>query len=161
MFINSFHSFVLHFLASCLNAKSSVFFTDFVCGYLANHADVRQLVKLKENRYVLRFNDVGEITSIYCDFKEANGRKLKRALEKRRDNFKNIMSQFEKAELLIKVGGGIEYGKEYLKYEIKNSELWHSLRRNYSVQRNPRVQVLLVIHLKITFVCNVSESYNE
>ncbi len=137
MFVNSFHSLVFHFLGS------SVFFSHFVCGYLANHADVRQLVKLKEDRSVLRFNDVDKITCIYCDYKQANGKTLKRDLKKRKDNFKNIMSQFERDGLLKRVGGGTDYDKEYLKYEIKDRKLWLSLTRNYSVPRKPRMQVFI------------------
>ncbi len=100
------------------------------------------MVKLKENGFVICFNDVDKITIIYCDFKEGKGRKLSRDPKKRKDNFKNILSQLEKEGSLEKVGNGKEYGKEYLKYEIKNSAMWHSLTRNYSVQRKSRMQVL-------------------
>ena len=145
--------FFYYFLGSCSNAESKGFFRGFVCGHLANHDDARHLVKLKEDRCILRFNDVDKISSIYSDFKEANGKILNRDLKNRRDNFKKIIKeQFEKGGLLKKVGKGTEYGKEYLKYEIKDSELWHSLTTKYSVQRKPDMQVLLTIHLKITFL---------
>ncbi len=114
------------------------------------------MVKLKEDRdgYFLRFNDVEKITSIYCDFKQANGKGLKRDLSKRKDNFKKIIKeQFEKLGKLEKVGQGTERGKEYLKYEIKDSKLWQSLTTKYSVQRKPDMQVLLTIHLKLHFYC--------
>ncbi len=145
--------FFYYFLGSCSNAESKGFFRGFVCGHLANHDDVRHLVKLKEDRCILRFNDVDKISSIYSDFKEANGKILIRDLKNRRDNFKKIMSQFEKGGLLKKVGGGIDYDKEFLKFEIKDSGLWCSLTSNYSVQGKPRMQVLLAIHLKLHFYC--------
>ncbi len=151
-----------YFLGSCLNAESNDFFRDFVCGDLANHAEVRHLVKLNEdcNGCFLRFNDVEKITSIYCDFKQANGKGLTRDLSKRKDNFKKIIKkQYDELGKLEKVAHGTERGKEYLKYEIKDSKLWQSLTTKYSVQRKPDMQVLLAILLKLHFYC--SESCNR
>ncbi|CAB4041987.1 Hypothetical predicted protein, partial [Paramuricea clavata] len=36
-------------------------------------------------------------------------------------------------------GNGTEDGKEYLKYEIKNPELWQSLTGKYSLVEPPRM----------------------
>jgi hypothetical protein len=106
------------------------------------------LVTLKEERrrFVLRFNDIDKINSIYCDFKNENGRILtgilnvlfNRKSKKRKDKFKNLMALFEKEGLLEMVGSGTEYDKEYLKYVVKDGELWYSLTSNYAVQRSLR-----------------------
>lgn len=132
--------FVFCFIGSGPRAKSNSFFHSFVCGYLAKHVEARHLVKLKEDRSILRFNDIHKISSIYCDYVyEEKGKTLKRDLKSRRDNFLKIMVQLENDGLLKNVGSGKDYDKEYLKYEVKNSEMWHSLTKNYSVQRNTRM----------------------
>jgi hypothetical protein len=48
------------------------------------------------------------------------------------------MALFEKEGLLEIVGSGTEYDKEYLKYVVKDGELWYSLTSNYAVQRSLR-----------------------
>ena len=134
--------FAIFFIGSDPRAKSNSFFPSFVCGYLANHVEARHLLKLKEDRSILRFNDIDKISSIYCDYiLYEKGRTLKRDLKSRRDNFLKIMVQFENDGLLKNIGSGRDYGKEYLKFEVKNSELWHSLTKEYSVWRNPRMVI--------------------
>ena len=134
--------FVFCFIGSGPKAKSNSFFPSFVCGHLAKHVEARHLVKLKEYRSILRFNDIDKISSIYCDYiYKEKGKTLKRDLKSRRDNFLKIIGQLENDGLLKNVGSGKDYGKEYLKYEVKNSEMWHSLTKNYSVPRNPRMVI--------------------
>ena len=111
----------------------------FVNGHLANHADARSMVTLKEDqsrRYV-RLMDLDKISSIYCDYKEENGTKLKREPKKRKDNLKNVFAHFEKEGLLQKISFGkdCEHDKEHIKYEVKDKHLWNSLSRNYSVPK--------------------------
>jgi hypothetical protein len=82
------------------------------------------LVKLKEDRSILRFNDIDKISSIYCDYiYKEKGKTLKRDLKSRRDNFLKIMVQLENDGLLQNVGSGKDYGKEFLKYAVKGH--WH------------------------------------
>jgi hypothetical protein len=54
------------------------FFVSFICGHLAKHTEAHHLVKLNEDRqrFVLRFDDIDKINSIYCDFKNKNGKIL-------------------------------------------------------------------------------------
>ncbi|CAB4012140.1 Hypothetical predicted protein, partial [Paramuricea clavata] len=119
-------------------AKSKNFFSGFVCGHLAKHVEARHLVKLKEDRFILRFNDIDRITSIYCDYiYKEKGKTLKRDFKNRRDNFLKIVGQLESDGFLKNVGSGKDYDKEFLKFEVKNSGMWHSLTKNYSVPRNP------------------------
>ena len=49
--------------------------------------------------------------------------------------------QLENDGLLKNVGSGKDYDKEFLKFEVKNSEMWHSLTKYYSVLRNPRMVI--------------------
>lgn len=35
---------------------------------------------------------------------------------------------------LIKVGGGIQYGKSFLQYEVENAELLEAIQKSYAVQ---------------------------
>lgn len=148
LFFYSF--FVFHFIGSSSKQPSDRFFHEFVCDYLAKHAEARYLLKLKEDGLrLLRFNNIDKITWIYCDYKEKyHSRILSRDFKKRKDNFKNIIAPLEKEGSLKKVGNGTEFGKEYLKYEIKKNELWHLLTRNYSVQRKSN-KVIRTFTLKI------------
>ncbi|CAB3988683.1 Hypothetical predicted protein [Paramuricea clavata] len=87
--------------------KSNGFIRGFVCNYLANHSDGQLLVELTENPSVVKFNDIGAISAIYCDYKEQSGRQLNRKLEKRIDNVKNILKLFEKQTITLeKIGSG-------------------------------------------------------
>jgi hypothetical protein len=101
------------------------------------------LVKLKENsqRTVLRFNDIDRISLIYCDSIEENGTMSRRKLKKRNTKFKNLVAPLEGKGLLQLVGEGEDYGKKYLKYQVKDSKLWDSLAKNYTVQRSPRTVI--------------------
>ena len=113
------------------------FFKRFVCGLLAQRYP--DLVKLiKENEYlVLKFNDIDKIGSSYCDFKESTtGKELRRKPERTKDRFRRFMKDVENQGLLEKVGDGKEYGKSFLKYAVKNTDLWNLLKRNYSVEEN-------------------------
>lgn len=58
-----------------------------------------------------------------------------------RDNFKNTLAQFVRSELLQKVGDGTEYGKKFLKYQVKERELWDKLAKYYLVSRKSCMQV--------------------
>jgi DNA-binding MarR family transcriptional regulator len=91
----------------------------------------------EKNRHCfLHLNDIDKISSIFCDFKEESGRKLRRDIKLRKDRFRSYMKEFEKKELLEKVGDGTDYKKKFIKYEVKNMEIWDSLKMNYSIQRN-------------------------
>ena len=93
-------------------------------------------LKLKENsqRTLLRFNDIDRISLIYCDLlEEQNGTISRKKLKKRKNLFKKLVAPLEKKGLLHPVGRGMEYCKEYLKYEVKDSKLWESLAKNYTV----------------------------
>ena len=136
-----------HFIGSRSKVKENGLVASFVCGHLAKHAEAQHLVTLIEDqdRFVLRFNDIDKISSIYCDFKQENDRTLRRLFKKmwqrkskkRKDKITKLLAQFKKEGLLEIVDGGASwYDKNYLEYEVKNRELWHSLTRNYSVQRN-------------------------
>ena len=109
-----------------------------MCDYLAKHVEARHLVTLKEKGLILRLNNVDNISSIYWDFKKIYSRKLKLHLEKKKKCLPHIMALFEKKGLLKKVGVGIRSDEKYLKYEVKNSKIWGSLSKKYSVQRNSR-----------------------
>ncbi len=118
----------------------------FVCGHLAQHSEARDLVKLKEKdqRHFLRFTDVDKMSLIYCDFKEQNdGKNLKRDLKSRKDNMTKTLALSEKDGSLKKVFGGtdFEHSKEHLKYEVLDSELWRSLKKNYSLPKNPHMVI--------------------
>ena len=127
-------------------AKGKSFFNDFLCGYLSKLPEAQQLVKLKERcgRRLLRLNDMENITNIYCHFNEQKDevRRFSRNWKSAKSNFIHTMAQFEKDGSLAKVGFGMEFGKEYLKYEINDDELWRSLARNYSVSRQPHMVIL-------------------
>ena len=118
------------------------------------------MVKLKEDdgSSFLRFNDVDKITSIYCDYREENGKVLDRNLKKRKDNFKNSMALFEKYGYLKKVGFGMEFERKILKYEIKDEKMWQSLKRNYSVPRNSHTVIVLVFVFAFSKIFSVRPS---
>jgi hypothetical protein len=129
------------YIDSHSKSKSNGFFDSFVPGYLAKRPEARELVKLKEDggRFFLRFNDLNKMSLIYCDFKQENGKILNRDERRRKDNLKNTLVLFEKEGSLKKIAAGtdFEHGKDYLKYEVTNDELWRSLIRKYSLQRDP------------------------
>jgi hypothetical protein len=117
------------------------------------------LVTLKEDsqRSIVLFNDIDKINSIYCDFKKENSGILtgilngifNRNSKKRKDKFKNLLALLEKEKLLEIVGSGTEYDKEmkeYLKYEVKNGQLWYSLTQNYKVNN------MKIKNHKVTFI---------
>lgn len=128
-------------------AGSRPFFTSFVCDRLANHVEARDLVKLNEDdgRFFLYFNDIDKMSLIYCDFKQQiGGKELKRDAKSRKDNLKNTLALSEKNGSLKKVASGTdhEHHTDYLKYEVMNSELWHSLTSNFRAVQNTCCMVM-------------------
>lgn len=96
----------------------------------------------------MHLKDVDEITESYCNFKEnQHGKKLARDPKKRRDNFKNTLHMYEKKGLIEKFSNGTEDKKQFLKYEVKDLDLWNSLQVSYSVQRNARLVIRTSFYL--------------
>lgn len=136
------------FTGSC--PKLSKFFTSFVCDHLAKHVEARNLVKLKEDKgCFLYFNDIDRMSLIYCDFKEqVESKNLNGNAKSGKDGLKNTLALSEKDGSMMKVASGKDHKRhtEYLKYEIMNSELRHSLRKNFhAIQKNRRM--VMYIHL--------------
>jgi hypothetical protein len=132
----------------------NVFLDDFVCDHLAKHAEAQHLVTLKEKGLILRFTNVDKINSIYWEFKKGDSRKWKSHLQKKKKCLKKIMEKFEKKGLVKNVGAGIKCDEKYLEYEvIKNSTIWGSLSKKYSVQRNPLAGTQSINkHLQVFFL---------
>ena len=127
------------------------FFSEFICDYLAKHPRAKYLVKLKEDRSFLRFDDIDEITSVYRQFIFENKSKIL-SDDPRRDNFLKMLAPFEENQSLERVGYGKRYDKDYLEYEVKSSEFWHLLRRRYSVKRNSSMVIYQHV-LKNYYMC--------
>ena len=144
-------------IGSSLNVKSSTFWDVFICDYLAKHAEadlVTVKLKAKERRSARRLfclNDIDRISELYCNFKEKNGKTLKKDPKKRKDNLKNILAINEKEGRLTKCTSGTHYDnkREYLKYEVNDDRFWNFLERNYTVQRTPRMVLQFGILLKL------------
>ena len=154
-----FHLFIFSFNLT-LTGKSNGFFNGFVNDYLANHSEAQQMIKLEEgSQHFLLFNDIERVTEIYCDHKGKTDQDPGRILKKRKDNFKNTVALSEKKGLLEKVGFGTEFGKEYLKYEIKNDKLWDSLKQKYSVSRNFHM-VIKTLYYKLSLCLNLVSFIN-
>ena len=109
----------------------------FICGFLLKHPEARDLVTLeiKDGRRVLRFIDVEKVTEIFYDYKEKIG-ETDRVTKERKDNFKKLMTEFERQGLLESAGFGYEFKKEFLMYEVKDDALWSLLERNYLAPRS-------------------------
>ena len=115
---------------------------NFLCNFLASHDEGRDLVEIIESRCGLHLKDLDRISDIYCDFKEKVKLKiLSRDLNSRKDNLKNVLKLKVKGNWMERFGNGTEDGKEYLKYEIKNHELWQSLTGKYSLVKPPRMVI--------------------
>jgi hypothetical protein len=115
------------------------FIDHFILGFLLHFGtqEQRLLIQLKvdrRERRVLLFPNIDGISSLYCDFKEENGRRLSRDLKDRKDNFKAIMRQQENAGFVKNIGNGTGDGREYLKYKVLNDDLWRALSTKYSVK---------------------------
>ena len=111
------------------------------------------MVKLKEDRSFLRFDDIDEISSLYRQFIfEDKSEILSDDPKRRRDNFLKLLAPFEEDKSLERVGYGKRYDKEYLEYEVKSSEFWHLLRRRYSVKRNSSMVIYEHV-LKNYYMC--------
>jgi hypothetical protein len=115
------------------------FIDNFILGFLLRLGtqEQRLLIQLKVDRWerrVLLFPTIDGISRRYCDFKEENGRPLIRDLKNRKDNFKAIMRQQENAGFVKNIGNGTGDGREYLKYEVLNDDLWRALSTKYSVK---------------------------
>lgn len=124
------------------NARS--FLVAFVCSCLAKHADARNLVTLKgvDKHLFVCFNDMVKINSIHRGFKKGREKNVINVIIRKRDTFEHFMAQLEKEGFLTKTACGKEYGKSYLKYEVKDSEIKELLTKNYSAQ-NEKKQVML------------------
>ena len=99
------------------------------------------MVEIIDDRRGLHLKDLDRISDIYCDFKEAKGKTLSRDLKSRKDNLKNVLKLKITGNWIERFGNGTEDGKEYLKYEIKNQELWQSLTGRYPVLEPPRMVI--------------------
>ena len=82
-------------------------------------------------------------------YRAKDGTVLKIDAKCRRDNMLKVLASFEKKKVLVKVGSGKKYSKEYLEYEVKNRELWNLLIRSYKAKRNS--SKVIYEHLPINY----------
>ena len=131
------------------------FCKEFLCKYLPEHG--RDLVTLTEENehFVLKLNDVDEISSCYYGFKESTtGKTLRRDPKRRKEIITKSMRDLEKKGFLKKFGDGREYGIPFLKYEVQDDELLDLLKSNYTVQGNAAMVIQTFDIWRRCNVCN-------
>lgn len=147
-----------YFIVSNENSRDSkglpIFLRD-----LNSRPDAEQLIKFKSG-HIMYLKDVDKISEIYvCDFKEKqHGKTLAKDPKRRKDNFKNSLHMYEKKGSIKKLEQGTKFkeGKQFLKYEVKDPDLWNLLQVSYSVQRNARFVIRKLCCLfPFRFTCSI------
>ena len=92
--------------------------------------------------------DIDKITEIYY---AGHGGRIAMHRKKRNDNFKNKLRMNQKKGLIEKFAYGTEDKKQFLKYEVKDANLWNSLQVRYSVKRNPRLVIRTFFNLYLQY----------